>query len=64
VKNLKQCQRSDQQEDALLCARIRSYYDPTTGELEAAGFDNDIMLLEQDQRRRLSTIQHVLRFSR
>jgi len=60
VENLKQCQRSGQQEEALLCARMRSYYNPITGVLEAAGFDNDIALLEQDQRRRLSTIQQVL----
>ncbi|MBD2060264.1 hypothetical protein H6F88_30425 [Oculatella sp. FACHB-28] len=63
VENFKQCQRGSQLEEALLCARIYSYYDPVTGELEAPGFDNDIAWLEQDQRRRLNTIQQVLRFN-
>lgn len=61
VENLKQCQQSEAQESAVvLCARVKSYINPNTGEVEAAGFANDLELLRDDQRRRMQAIQWTL----
>ncbi|CAD5948386.1 hypothetical protein PCC9214_02392 [Planktothrix tepida] len=46
--------------DVVLCARIQSYRNPDTGEIEAAGFNNDLEQLKQDQQRRLQKISIVL----
>lgn len=46
--------------DAVLCARIQSYRNPHTGEIEAAGFNHDLEQLKQDQQRRLQRISIVL----
>lgn len=57
VQHLKECQEQNKlEEDAVLCARVQSYYNPKTGELEAGGFDNDLEHLKLDQQRRLRAI--------
>ena len=62
VENLKRCQQVEEQEFAVvLCARIRSYVNPNTGEVEAAGFANDPIVLRDDQQRRMQAIQSTLR---
>lgn len=61
VKHLKKCQTQDKLgEDAILCARLQAYHNPRTGELEAAGFNNDIEHLELDQKRRIRAILTAL----
>lgn len=61
VENLKRCQQLGQSQKAtLLCARVQSFRNATTGDLEASGFENDLALLEQDQSRRITKIQQVL----
>lgn len=62
VKNLRDClnQHSFQEEDVIFCARVASFYNPETGELEASGFDWDPEWLEEDQRRRMAAIKKVL----
>ncbi|MBM0740596.1 hypothetical protein JOY44_03015 [Phormidium sp. CLA17] len=61
VENLKQCQQVEDQEfAAVLCARISSYVNPNTGEVEAAGFANDPIALRDDQQRRMQAIQSTL----
>jgi hypothetical protein len=62
VQNLKQCLRQNHASNTelLLCARSQSFYNPTTGELEASGFDGDPDWLEADQARRIAAIQEVL----
>lgn len=62
VSNLKQClnQRFTHEDEVLLCARVASFYNPETGELEASGFDWDPEWLEDDQRRRIAAIKRVL----
>jgi hypothetical protein len=63
VKNLNRCLHRDLQDDdaIILCARIESFYNPETLELEASGFDSDPQQLEQDQIRRMQAIQQVLK---
>ncbi|PZV13789.1 MAG: hypothetical protein DCF22_10090 [Leptolyngbya sp.] len=61
VENLQQCQQGEKQEFAVvLCARVRSYVNPSTGEVEAAGFGNDPLALRADQQRRMQAIQATL----
>lgn len=60
VESLKHCRQQNEQDDALLCARVRSYYNPTTAQLEAGGFGNELALLKQDQLRRINTIKQVV----
>lgn len=61
VENLQRCQQWEAQEAAVvLCARVRSYVNPSTGEVEAAGFANDLGLLRDDQRRRMQAIEWTL----
>lgn len=61
VENLKRCQQLGQSQEAtLLCARVQSFHNARTGDLEASGFENDLALLEQDQSRRIAKIQQVL----
>lgn len=63
VQNLKQCLDETQTVDeAVLCARVESFYNPITGELDASGFDNDRDRLENDQRRRMQAIKTVFEF--
>ena len=62
VENLKRCQQGGEQEfAAVLCARVQSYVNPSTGEVEAAGFANDPIVLRDDQQRRMQAIQSTLR---
>lgn len=57
VRHLKECQEQNKlEQDAVLCARVQSYYNPKTGELEAGGFDNDLEHLKWDQQRRIQAI--------
>lgn len=61
VQHLKQCQEQNQLEkEAILCARLQAYHNPKTGELEAAGFNNDLEHLKSDQKRRLRAISTAL----
>lgn len=61
IENLKRCQqRETQTSAAVLCARMESYVNPSTGEVEAAGFANDPDLLRDDQQRRMQAIQATL----
>jgi hypothetical protein len=62
VQSLKRCLQQEYPSTSalLLCARSQSFYDPTTGELEASGFAGDSTWLEDDQSRRIEAIQHVL----
>lgn len=62
VHNLRSCsfQNLPSEDELLLCARIASFYDPTTGELEAAGFGWDSDWLAADQQRRIAAIKQVL----
>jgi hypothetical protein len=61
VKNLQRCQQQEAQESAaVLCARMESYVNPSTGDVEAAGFANDPVLLQDDQYRRMQAIQLTL----
>lgn len=46
---------------SMIDARIKSYYDPRTGEVDAPGFGNDSQRLAVDQRRRTEAIVEVLR---
>ncbi len=57
VRHLKECQEQNKlEQDAVLCARLKSYHNPRTGELEAGGFNNDLEHLKWDQQRRLRAI--------
>lgn len=61
VVNLKRCRNSNELEtDILLCARMQSYYDSQTGELDATGFNNDSTRLMQDQLRRIHNVEQVI----
>lgn len=65
VENLQRCQQWEKQASAIvLCARVEGYVNPSTGEIEAAGFANDLVLLQDDQRRRIQAIQQTLLRSR
>lgn len=61
VENLQRCQQREAQAlAAVLCARVESYINPSTGEVEAAGFANDPKVLRNDQWRRMQAIQQTL----
>lgn len=47
--------------DSMVAARVRSYYDPRTGKLDAPGFGNKLERLTADQRRRTEALVEVLR---
>lgn len=65
VQNLKECLEATQTiDEAVLCARVESFYNPKTGELDASGFDHDRDRLEDDQRRRMQAIKTVLKLNR
>ena len=61
IQHLKTCRKlqSDHKE-ALLCARVRSFVNPTTGELEADGLGSYRTAVRKDQKRRLDAIENVL----
>ncbi|TAF52170.1 MAG: hypothetical protein EAZ61_08855 [Oscillatoriales cyanobacterium] len=42
-------------------ARVRSFYNPINGHLEAAGFNNDVTALRRDQLRRTRVIERKVR---
>lgn len=64
VRNLKRCLEATATMDAaVLCARVESFYDPVTGELDASGFNDDRAWLEDDQRRRMEAIKTVLQLN-
>ncbi|MBD1909734.1 MULTISPECIES: hypothetical protein [unclassified Leptolyngbya] len=61
ISNLKNCQRQNKpQHSIILCARVRSYYDSQTGELDASGFNNNPDLLVQDQLRRIRKVEQAV----
>lgn len=61
ISNLKRCQNEGKTgSDAVLCARVQSFYDPSTGQLEASGFGNSVAVLEHDQKRRMDAISTVI----
>jgi hypothetical protein len=43
-------------------ARVRSFYNPLNGQLEAAGFDNDETALRSDQLRRTRALERKVRY--
>ena len=47
-------------EEELVKARVQGFYNPSTGKLEAGGFNNDLQRLENDQRRRIQGQAEVL----
>jgi hypothetical protein len=62
IANLKQCQQQGKQGDeAWLCMRVQSYYAPTSGQLQASGFGNDVGALTHDQQRRMDEVSHAMR---
>lgn len=62
IQHLKDCQTLQQEpEEAVLCARMRSFVNPTTGELEAHGLGSHRSTVRKDQKRRLDAIQSVLK---
>lgn len=64
VSNLKRClEKTSMMDEAVLCARVESFYDPVTGELDASGFNDDRAWLEADQRRRMEAIKTVLQLN-
>lgn len=46
--------------DAILEARMKSYINPATGQLDAGGFGNDPNRLRADQRRRMDALESVV----
>jgi hypothetical protein len=44
----------------LIGARVRAYYDPSTGKLDAPGFGNDLGRLRADQERRTKAVLGVV----
>lgn len=61
VTNLRKCHDANTQEtDLILCARVQSYYDSRTGKLDASGFNNNRVLLAQDQLRRIRSIEQAV----
>lgn len=61
ISNLKRCQNEGKSgSDAVLCARVGSFTNPATGQLEAGGFGNSVAALEHDQRRRMDAISDVI----
>lgn len=48
-------------EDEMIKARVKSFYNPHTGRLEAAGFGNDVRRLTADQSRRVNALMSVIR---
>lgn len=62
IQHLKDCQtQQPEPEKAVLCARMRSFVNPTTGELEAHGLGSYRSTVRKDQKRRLDAIQRVLK---
>jgi len=61
LKAVKYSKRHHRPVDAIVEARVRSFYNPANGELEAAGFDNDETALRRDQRRRTLELQRKIR---
>lgn len=47
-------------EEELVQARVKGFFNPSTGKLEAGGFNNDLQRLENDQRRRIQGQSDVL----
>ncbi|MBL1176898.1 trypsin-like peptidase domain-containing protein [Pantanalinema sp. GBBB05] len=59
ISNLKKCQDQGKSgNEALLCARVNSYYDPATGRLDTTFETLDDLI--HDQRRRMEQIQDTL----
>ncbi|NJP08074.1 MAG: hypothetical protein HC866_00185 [Leptolyngbyaceae cyanobacterium RU_5_1] len=59
--NLKNCQQQGTiGDDAILCARLKNYSDPATGEFEVAAIFRQPGALEADQRRRMGEIADTL----
>ncbi len=62
IKYLKNCQvYQPTPQKAVLCARIRSFVNPRTGQLEAGGLGSERTAVQQDQQRRIQAIEQVLR---
>ncbi|MDJ1177737.1 hypothetical protein PJF56_02550 [Roseofilum sp. BLCC_M91] len=62
IKHLKTCQQLQQNpKEAVLCARVRSFVNPNTGELEAHGLGSYRSTVRKDQKRRLDAIETVLK---
>ena len=61
LQHLKTCrQLQSDLKEAVLCARVLSFVNPTTGELEAAGLGSYRTTVRRDQKRRLDAIEKVL----
>ncbi|OJJ16240.1 hypothetical protein BI308_23695 [Roseofilum reptotaenium AO1-A] len=61
IQHLKTCyQLEEDLKKAILCARVRSFVNPTTGELEADGLGSYRSTVRKDQKRRLDGIERVL----
>jgi len=62
IQHLKICQQLQRNsKEAVLCARVRSFVNPTTGELEAHGLGSYRSTVRKDQKRRLDAIERVLK---
>lgn len=61
VTNWMKCQDATKSpREVVLCARTKSYVDPTTGALDAPGLGNDWARVKADQERRIEAIAKVL----
>lgn len=65
AQNLKQCQDTGAWgEEAILCARVRNFIDPATGQFDVAAIFRPPGALEADQQRRMSAIGATLEYLR